>query len=265
MTTDDNLETAAVDARDGPSEKARFENVTKQFGRVIAVEDVTLPVYENEILALVGDNGAGKSTLMNVLSGVHRPTTGRVIFEGEPVQFSNPNDARKRGIETVYQDLALMDDLDIATNIHMGKFPTRLGVGPVDVIDWSQTYDDTTEILKFLQQDIRPTTEVAFLSGGQRQLVAVGRSLLFDPEVLILDEPTSALSVAGTELVHETMHRLKEEGHTQIVVSHNLEDVFSLADRIAVMYRGQLVATVDPDQTDKAAVADILRSGRPPS
>ncbi|WP_458209800.1 ATP-binding cassette domain-containing protein [Haladaptatus sp. NG-SE-30] len=265
MTTDDSLETTATDERDDRPEKARFEDVTKQFGRVIAVEDVTLPVYENEILALVGDNGAGKSTLMNMLSGVHRPTAGRVIFDGEPVQFSNPSEARERGIETVYQDLALMDDLDIATNIHMGKFPKRLDVGPFDVIDWNQTYENTTEILEFLQQDIRPTTEVAFLSGGQRQLVAVGRSLLFDPEVLILDEPTSALSVAGTELVHETMHRLKDEGHTQIVVSHNLEDVFNLADRIAVMYRGQLVATVDPDQTDKETVTDMLTSGKPSS
>ncbi|WP_137286374.1 ATP-binding cassette domain-containing protein [Halorussus salinisoli] len=262
--TTSNSTTDAVTADDAGrerDEKVRLEGVTKQFGRVVAVEDVTLSVYEEEILALVGDNGAGKSTLTGMISGIHRPTEGRVVYEGEPVRFSNPHEARERGIETVYQDLALMDDLDVATNIHVGKFPTRVSLGPFGVIDWDRTYENTREILDFLNQDVRPDTEVVFLSGGQRQLVAIGRALSFDPDVFVLDEPTSALSVAGTELVHETMRQLQAEGHTQIVVSHSLEDVFDLADRIAVMYRGQLADVVDPDEVDKETVTDLITTG----
>lgn len=261
--TDSTTDTVAVDDTDAEqTEKLRLEGVTKQFGRVVAVEDVTLAVYEAEILAIVGDNGAGKSTLTGMISGVHQPTEGRVIYDGEPVHFSNPSDARECGIETVYQDLALMNDLDIATNIHVGKFPMRLSVGPFGVIDWEQTYENTREILDFLNQNVRPDTEVVFLSGGQRQLVAIGRALSFDPDVFVLDEPTSALSVAGTDLVHQTMHQLQAEGHTQIVVSHSLEDVFDLADRIAVMYRGQLVDVMNPDIADKETVTDLITTGR---
>lgn len=252
---------AAEDTDDEPTEKIRLEGVTKQFGRVVAVEDVTLSVYEEEILALVGDNGAGKSTLTGMISGVHRPTEGRVVYDGEPVRFSNPSEARERGIETVYQDFALMNDLDIATNIHVGKFPTRVSFGPFGIIDWEQTYENTREILDFLNQNIRPDTEVVFLSGGQRQLVAIGRALSFDPDVFVLDEPTSALSVAGTDLVHETMRQLQAEGHTQIVVSHSLEDVFDLADRIAIMYRGRLADVVDPEDTDKESVTELIMTG----
>ncbi|UPV75894.1 ATP-binding cassette domain-containing protein [Halorussus limi] len=259
---DSATDAVATDEIDEESaEMIRLESVTKQFGRVVAVEDVTLSVYEEEILALVGDNGAGKSTLTGMISGVHRPTEGRVVYDGEPVRFSNPSEARERGIETVYQDLALMNDLDIATNIHVGKFPKRVSVGPFGVIDWERTYENTREILDFLNQDIRPDTEVVFLSGGQRQLVAIGRALSFDPDVFVLDEPTSALSVAGTELVHETMRQLQAEGHTQVVVSHSLEDVFDLADRIAVMYRGRLVDVVDPDETDRETVTELITTG----
>lgn len=261
--TDATTDTVAVDDTDAEqTEKLRLEDVTKQFGRVVAVEDVTLSVYEAEILAIVGDNGAGKSTLTGMISGAHQPTEGRVIYDGEPVHFSNPSDARECGIETVYQDLALMNDLDIATNIHVGKFPMRLSVGPFGLIDWEQTYENTREILDFLNQNVRPDTEVVFLSGGQRQLVAIGRALSFDPDVFVLDEPTSALSVAGTDLVHQTMLQLQAEGHTQIVVSHSLEDVFDLADRIAVMYRGQLADVVNPATTDKDTVTDLITTGR---
>ena len=260
--SDSETDAIVADNTDGePTEKIRLEGVSKQFGRVVAVEDVTLSVYEGEILALVGDNGAGKSTLTGMISGIHRPTEGRVVYDGEPVRFSNPSEARERGIETVYQDLALMNDLDIATNIHVGKFPMRVSLGPFGVIDWEQTYENTREILDFLNQDIRPDTEVVFLSGGQRQLVAIGRALSFDPDVFVLDEPTSALSVAGTDLVHETMRQLQAEGHTQIVVSHSLEDVFNLADRIAVMYQGRLTDVVDPEDTDRKFVTELIMTG----
>ena len=242
-------------------EKIHFEEVTKQFGRVTAVDHLSLSIRENEILALVGDNGAGKSTLMNILTGVHQPTSGRVYFEGERVAFDNPSDARAHGIEMVYQHLALMNDLDVATNVFMGKFPTFVDAGPLGIIDWNETYERTSEMLSFLNQDIDPETEVAFLSGGQRQLVAIARSLSFDPEVIVLDEPTSALSIAGTELVHENIRQLKGEGHTQVLISHSIDDVFDLADRIAVMHQGRLVDTVRPGETTKETVAGMMVTG----
>jgi len=241
--------------------KITLENISKHFGRVVAVEDVSLTVYENEILGIVGDNGAGKTTLMGVISGIHPPTSGQMYLDGTPVKFTSPSGSRERGIETVYQDLALMDDLDIARNMYMGKFPSRFSIGPLTVIDWDETFEQANKMLEFFNQDLDPRTEVAFLSGGQRQLIAISRALTFDPDVLVLDEPTSALSVAGSELVHSTMERLRDEGHTQIVVSHSIEEIYRLVDRIAVMYQGKLVEIVDPSTTEKQVVTELIKSG----
>lgn len=251
----------SVPARASDEPMVSFENVTKRFGRLVAIQDVSLDVYENEILGIIGDNGAGKSTLMKTLAGVHPATSGTIRYMGSPVAFSDPSDARREGIETVYQDLALMDDLDIATNIFMGRFPSRMSLGPIRVIDWEQTYEKAGELISQLGQDIDLKTEVEFLSGGQRQLVAVARALLFDPAVIIFDEPTSALSVAGAELVHDTIRRLQDEGHTQIVISHNIEDIITLVDRIAVMYQGQIAAVVDPEDADRDTLAELMTTG----
>lgn len=241
--------------------KIRLEDVEKRFGRIVALENIDLDIYEDQIFALVGDNGAGKSTMMNVLCGVHEPTSGQLYFENEPVHFSSPNDARETGIETVYQDLALMNDLDVATNIFMGQFPTR-GYGPVNVIDWEETYDRADHIMSdLLGRDIDPETEVEFLSGGQRQLVAVGRALAFDPDVIILDEPTSALSVDATDLVYETIERLKREGHTIIVVSHSLETVIEYADRVAVLYQGETAKVASASETDVETLTELVIAG----
>jgi ABC-type sugar transport system ATPase subunit len=250
---------SAVD--DGRDVKIRVENVTKQFGRIIAVDDVTLDVMDSEIFALVGDNGAGKSTLMNVMSGVHAPTSGTVYVDGEAVSFSNPSDARASGIETVYQDLALMNDLDIASNIFMGQFPTT-GVGPFKFIDWDETYERAEEIMHDrLGRDVNVRTEVEFFSGGERQLVAVGRALAFDPQVIILDEPTSALSVDATRLVVDTLQRLRDTGHTIVIVSHNIETVLQMADRIGVLYQGELVGIYDPAETDLERLNKLMTTG----
>lgn len=242
-----------------------FQDVTKRFGRVIAIRDVSLEVYNNEILGVVGDNGAGKTTLMKVLAGVYPPTRGEVLVRGQPVDFSDPSEARDLGIEPVYQDLALMNDLDIAKNVFMGRFPTRFRLGPLKVIDWDRTYERADEIVQRLGQDLDLNTEVEFLSGGQRQLVAVGRALVFEPEILIFDEPTSALSVAGTDLVHDTIRRLQADGKTQIIVSHSVEDVIGLADRIAVMYRGQVTAVVDPAEATRESLTEIMTTGQIPT
>jgi ABC-type sugar transport system ATPase subunit len=244
-------------------EKIRFKEITKQFGRVVALEDVSFTVQEGEILALVGDNGAGKSTLMNVLCGIHESTSGKYYYEDDIVQFADPNEARDRGIETVYQDLALMDDLDVATNIFLGKFPMRFSFGPFNVIDWDKAYTQAGELLKEqLNQEIDPKTEVDFLSGGQRQLVAIARSLAFDPDVLVLDEPTSALSVAGTELVYDTIKTLQDQGQTQIIVSHNFEEVISVADRIVVLYQGTVADIVNASTVTRTQLSDMIKTGK---
>ena len=242
--------------------KIQVENLTKQFGRIVAVEDVSLRIEPSEVFALVGDNGAGKSTLMNMLSGVHKPTSGQIYKDGQTVDFDNPSDARATGIETVYQDLALMDDLDIAANIFMGQFP-RKGVGLINLIDWDGTYERAEGIMmEQLGRDLDIKTEVEFLSGGQRQLVAIGRALAFDPDVIILDEPTSALSVEATRLVQRTIETLADQGITIVIVSHNIESVLDLADRIGVLYQGSLIDTKPPEATGLEELNDLMTTGR---
>lgn len=249
------------DAETTQQVKVHVEGVEKRFGRITALEDITLDIHDNEIFALIGDNGAGKSTLMNVLCGIHSPTSGTLYFDGDRVSFSNPSDARAVGIETVYQDLALMNDLDVATNVFMGQFPTT-GIGPLRTIDWDETYERTEHLVyEVLDREIDPRAEVEFLSGGERQLVAIGRALAFDPDLIILDEPTSALSIDATRLVHETIRRLKAESHTIVVVSHSIESVLELADRIGVLYQGRLVAVTTPDEVDLRTLTDIMVTG----
>lgn len=256
--TETSSETDVSPPRD---EKIRLEHITKQFGKIVAIDDVSFSVRDNEILAIVGDNGAGKSTLMKVLSGIHAPTEGQLYYEGEPVSFGSPIDARDHGIETVYQDLALMDDLNIAENIFGGRYPTK-SIGPFSIIDWDRTYTATEEIIQTLNQTMDVHTEVAFLSGGQRQLVAIGRGLQFDPDVLIFDEPTSALSVEATQLVHDTMEQLQQQGRTQIIVGHDIEEVLEVADRVAVLYHGSLVTVADTDTTSTKTITELMRSGK---
>ena len=270
--TDSPTESAAKTTADDTSgaetagtPKISVQNVSKKFGRITALDDVSFDIEENEIFALIGDNGAGKSTLMNILSGVHEPTEGTLYYEGDPVEFPNPSAARARGIETVYQDLALMNDLDVATNIFMGQFPTN-GAGPVQLIDWEETYERTESIMHDrLGRDLTIETEVEFFSGGERQLIAIGRALAFDPEVIVLDEPTSALSVDATELVHDTLlHLQEEEDMTIVIVTHNMDTVMQIADRIGVLYQGELNALIeDPSTANIEILSDLIVGGHP--
>ena len=239
----------------------QLKDIKKRFGTIRALDGVSLEVNKGEVLALVGDNGAGKSTLMNVLSGVHEPTKGQIYKDGQSINFGNPSEARDNGIETVYQDLALMDDLDIATNIFMGQFP-KTGFGPFEIIDWDETYERAEQIMMDqLGRNLDIKTEVEFLSGGQRQLVAIGRSLAFDPDVIILDEPTSALSVDATRLVQDTIDTLADQGITIVIVSHNIESVLEHADRIGVLYRGSLVDIKRPEETDLEELNELMTTG----
>jgi len=217
-----------------PGELLSLRGVTKTFGAVAALTDVDLEVSSGEVLAVVGDNGAGKSTLIKVLSGVHLPTSGTVSFEGKQVQITSPSEARALGIATVFQDLALCENLNVIQNLFLGQEigGARLNEVEMEVKSW--------QLLRQLSAKI-PTVriQVASLSGGQRQTVAIARSLLGDPKVILLDEPTAALGVAQTAEVLNLVERLRENGHGVIMISHNMADVQAVADKVAVLRLGR--------------------------
>jgi D-xylose transport system ATP-binding protein len=212
-----------------------LRGISKRFGAVQALSDVDFDVHPREVVALVGDNGAGKSTLVKVIAGVGPSDAGRIEFEGGQVRIGTPGDATKLGIATVYQDLALSDNLDVVANLFLGQESTRSGV--LDEISMEQTAQNLLRELSVKIPTVR--IAVASLSGGQRQSVAIARSLLGDPKVVILDEPTAALGVAQTAQVLDLIERLRERGHAVILISHNLADVLAVADRIVVLRLGR--------------------------
>jgi D-xylose transport system ATP-binding protein len=212
-----------------------LKGVSKSFGAVQALTDVDLEVYAGEVLALVGDNGAGKSTLIKVLAGVHAASAGSIEFDGHAAAIHTPADARAMGISTVFQDLALADNLDVVGNLFLGAEMKR-GV----VLDEVQMEKRSWELLAELSAKIPSVRNpVAALSGGQRQTVAIARALLGSPKIVILDEPTAALGVAQTAQVLDLIKRLRERGYGVIVISHNMDDVRQVADRIAVLRLGR--------------------------
>ncbi len=227
-----------------------LRGISKTFGAVAALTDVDLEVAPGEVVALVGDNGAGKSTLVKVLSGVHAATSGTVTFAGEEVHITTPGEAQRLGIATVFQDLALCENLNVVENLFLGHelSPARLDEVTMEVRSW--------ELLRELSAKI-PTVRipVASLSGGQRQTVAIARSLLGDPKLVILDEPTAALGVAQTAEVLNLIERLRERGLAVIMVSHNMADVQAVADKVAVLRLGRNNGTFD---VESVATEDIV-------
>ncbi|WP_284528030.1 ATP-binding cassette domain-containing protein [Microbacterium sp. T2.11-28] len=212
-----------------------MRGVGKRFGAVRALTDVDFWVNEGEVVALIGDNGAGKSTLVKVLAGVHAPDAGTIEFEGEAVEIASPADAQELGIATVFQDLALCDNLDVVANLWLGRELTIDGA--LDEVGMEQR---TWTLLRELAAKIPSVrTPVAALSGGQRQTVAIARSLIGQPRVVILDEPTAALGVAQTAEVLNLIERLRERGHGVVLISHNMADVLAVADRVAVLRLGR--------------------------
>ena len=212
-----------------------MRGIGKRFGAVKALTDVDFWVNEGEVVALVGDNGAGKSTLVKVLAGVHPPDAGTIEFDGEPVDIPSPADAQELGIETIFQDLALCDNLDVVANLWLGR-ELRDGA-TLDEVDMEQR---TWTLLRELSAKIPSVrVPVASLSGGQRQTVAIARSLIGEPRVVILDEPTAALGVAQTAEVLNLIERLRERGHGVILISHNMADVLAVADRVVVLRLGR--------------------------
>jgi D-xylose transport system ATP-binding protein len=218
-----------------------LEGVTKSFGPVQALQDVDFEIHSGEVVALVGDNGAGKSTLVKTIAGIHTPDSGTIVFEGNPVDITSANDAVRLGIATVYQDLALCDNLDVVENLFLGQETRSTGpTGFLRGLDETNMEQRSHELLDQLAVTIvNMRAEAGTLSGGQRQQVAIARSLLGDPKVVLLDEPTAALGVRQTAQVLELIRRLRERGHGVLVISHNLVDVFEVADRIFVLRLGQ--------------------------
>jgi len=220
-----------------------MRNIKKHFGAVQALRGVDLALHHNEVLGLVGDNAAGKSTLMKVLSGAYIPDGGEILIEGKPVTFANPMDARRQGIEMVYQDYALANNLDVAGNVFMGREVTRLKLGPLGVMNFSYMEQETINLLNRLKIDISSVKlKVERLSGGQRQAVAIARATAFDAKVIIMDEPTAALSVAAIDKVLELVQELKEQGASIIIISHRLEDIYRVSDRMIVLRHGHKVS-----------------------
>lgn len=214
-------------------------NLSKNFGPVQALSDLSMSVGAGEVVALAGDNGAGKTTLIKAISGVYRPSGGMILLRGKPVSFSAPQEAREMGIETIYQDLALADNLSIGANIFLGREPMRRAFGFLPVLDRRKMAQAARQTMALLDFHVsRMDAPVSNFSGGQRQAVAIGRAVYWDARILIMDEPTAALGVPEQRKVISLIHQLKAQGRGVIFISHNLQDIFAVADRIVVLRRG---------------------------
>jgi D-xylose transport system ATP-binding protein len=244
----------------GQTPRLELKNISKSFGGVQALSQVDFEVFDGEVVGLVGDNGAGKSTLVKTMSGAYTPDTGEISIDGQPVVISSPQDSTRLGIETVYQDLALCDNLDVVSNLWLGREAHRtLFPGFFRILDETEMEQKTIEVLKTLDVKIPSVrSTVASLSGGQRQCIAVAKTILRQPKVVLLDEPTAALGVAQTRQVLNLILRLKERGLAVVVISHNLHDVFEVTDRIVVMRLGKRIRTFETSQTTPERVVGAI-------
>ena len=239
-----------------------LRDIRVSFGGLHAVDGVTLTLNPGEVVALVGGNGAGKSTLMHTLAGAHPADSGQILVNGEPVTIATPRDARAQGIEVIYQKLALAENIDAAGNLFLGReLRTKTGA-----LDDSAMASATRDVLKRLNPRFKNlSTAVKSLSGGQRQSVAIARAVHFNAKILIMDEPTAALGPAETAQVRELIEQLKSEGIGIFLISHDIHDVFDLADRISVMMQGRLVATVEKSKVTKDEVLAMIIMGQRPA
>lgn len=242
----------------------RMQGIAKRFGSVVALRGVDLELGKGEVLGLVGDNAAGKSTLMKILSGAYTPDAGRIELGGEPTKFAGPLDARERGIEMVYQDFALVPELSVTQNIFLGRELTTKRLG-VKTLNKSEMDRRARDLFGALGLRIPPVdTAVRALSGGQQQAVAVARATAFESTLVIMDEPTANLGAAAIDKVRETIRRLKARGIAVILISHRLEDVFEVGDRVVVMKHGRVVASRAASDTDVTELVHMIVSGQDP-
>jgi len=238
----------------------QLRNISKSFGSVQALTDVDFEVRPGEVMALVGDNGAGKSTLIKCVAGTHAADSGEILFEGEEVHIHGPKDASRLGIEVVYQDLALCDNLDVVQNMYLGREANRFQVLNEAVMEQHTSATLKSLAVTTISSVRRP---VATLSGGQRQSVAVAKAVQWNSKLVILDEPTAALGVAQTEQVLALVRRLGEQGLGVVIISHNLHDVFETADRITVLRLGRNVGVYERRTTTQQAVVEAITAGMP--
>jgi D-xylose transport system ATP-binding protein len=233
-----------------------LRGISKHFGAVQALSQVDFEVYPAEVVGLVGDNGAGKSTLIKTIAGIYTPDTGGYYFDARPVSVKGPNDVTRLGIATVYQDLALCDNLDVVDNLFLGREMGMAGLGPLDEVGMERRALGVLQRLSVKIPNVR--TPIAALSGGQRQSVAVARSVMWNARVVLLDEPTAALGVAQTRQVLDLIKNLRSQGLGVVVISHNLADVFEVCDRIIVLRLGRRVATFDVHAVDRERVVSAI-------
>ncbi len=239
-----------------------MENITKHFGPVIALNGVSFDVKAGECHCLLGDNGAGKSTFIKTMSGVHKPTSGEILFEGQRMSFGSPRDAMEAGIATVYQDLAMIPLMSVTRNFWMGREPRRR-VGPLKVIDFDLANRTTMDEMARMGINLRsPDQAVGTLSGGERQTVAIARAVYFGAKVLILDEPTSALGVRQTANVLATVDRVRKSGIGVVFITHNVRHAMAVGDRFTVLNRGQTLGTADRGHITAEDLQDLMAGGQ---
>lgn len=239
----------------------KMRGITKSFGSLQALNNVDFSVKRQEIVGLVGDNGAGKSTLVKTLVGLHEPDEGEVLLHGKSVTIADPKDARKHGIATVYQDLALVDELSVAMNLHLGRPLMKRFGGVIPIVDWPGMKKNAEEILREnLNIHIDPESKVEFLSGGERQAVAICRALVTDPDVIVMDEPTSALSADAAERVMNLINSLRDKGLSIVIISHNLDEIFEITDRMTILSNGQHISSVNTSAVNREQVVQMMIS-----
>lgn len=237
-------------------------SLSKHFGAVRALHEVSMAVHPGEVVALAGDNGAGKTTLIKAISGVYRPTSGEIRLNGENVDFGTPQEAREKGIETIYQDLALADNLTIGGNIFLGREPMRRAFGFLPVLDRRKMADAARQTMAMLDFHVsRTEAPVSNFSGGQRQAVAIGRAVYWNAQILIMDEPTAALGVPEQRKVISLIHQLKAQGRGVVFISHNLQDIFAVSDRIVVLRRGVKAGERKISETTHDEVVKLMVGG----
>lgn len=234
-----------------------LRGITKHFGAIEALRGVDMRLESGEVLGLMGDNGAGKSTLVKIIAGNFPPTAGEILIDNKPQHFHKPVDARAQGIEVVYQDLALCDNMSAGENVYLGRELKRK-VGPFQLVDFKRIFERAGELFKELKSETRPKDLVRQMSGGQRQAVAIARTRLSDPKFVLMDEPTAAISVRQVAEVLDLIRRLRDTGHAVILISHRMPDVFAVCTRVMVLRRGTRVADKPIAATSPEEVTGLI-------